>query len=49
MAFLDWQTSFSVNVKEIDDQHQYLVSLINNLHAAMRTGQDKDTLGKLIN
>ena len=49
MAFLDWQPGFSVNVKEIDDQHQYLVSLINNLYIAMRGGQDKDALEKLIN
>jgi hemerythrin len=49
MAFLDWQPNFSVSVKEIDDQHQYLISLINNLYAAMQSGQDREALGKLIN
>lgn len=49
MAFLDWQPNFSVNVKELDDQHQYLVSLINDLYVAMRNGEDRQALGKLIN
>ena len=49
MAFLDWHPDFSVKVKELDDQHQYLISLINTLHDAMRNGEDRDALGKLIN
>ena len=48
MAFIKWDDSFSVNVVEIDDQHKKLVEMINDLHDAMRHGQSKLVLSKII-
>lgn len=31
--FLNWENIYSVNVKEIDDQHKKLFSLINEVHS----------------
>ncbi len=49
MALIQWDGSFSVKVAEIDQQHQKLVSMINELNDAMRQGKGKDVLGKIIN
>lgn len=53
MAFVIWEDTMSVNVKEIDDQHKKLISLINELHEGIQSGEQKDisgyTLEELIN
>jgi len=49
MAFIQWDDSFSVNVVAIDKQHQKLVGMINDLHDAMKQGQGKFILSKIIN
>jgi hemerythrin len=48
MALITWNDSFSVQVAEIDRQHQKLVAMINDLDAAMRQGKGKDTLAQII-
>ena len=49
MALIKWDDSFSVKVTEIDQQHQKLVSMINELNGAMQKGKGKDALGDIIN
>jgi hemerythrin len=48
MALLQWDKSFSVNVEEIDKQHQKLVSMINDLNDAMKQGKGRDVLAIII-
>ncbi len=45
MAFLNWEDKYSVNLKEIDEQHKVWIGLINNLHDAMKVGKGKEALG----
>jgi hemerythrin len=51
VAFLTWDTSYSVSVKSFDAAHQKLFSLINELHSAMKSGKGRTiiaaTLGEL--
>jgi hemerythrin len=51
VAFLTWDTSYSVGVKTFDAAHQKLFSLINELHSAMQSGKGRtiiaDTLCEL--
>ncbi len=48
MAILNWNDSLSVNVAEIDQQHQQLVKMANKLNNAMRERKAKDVLGEII-
>jgi hemerythrin len=49
VALIQWSSSLSVKVKQIDDEHQKLIKLINDLNDAMRVGKGKDVLSKIIN
>jgi len=48
MALLNWQSDYSVNIKEIDLQHMKLIELINQLHNAMKAGKGKEVMGKIL-
>ena len=49
MALIQWNDDLNVGVLEIDRQHQRLVGMINDLNDAMKQGQGKAVLGKIIN
>ena len=48
MGSFSWNETYSVNVKEIDEQHKRLFALISELHEAMMKGQGKQVLGKIL-
>ena len=52
MPFIEWDEKYSVNVKEIDDQHKGLFLVINDLNDAVSAGKAPDvietTVSKLI-
>jgi hemerythrin len=39
MALVDWKSEYSVDVQQIDKEHQKLFSMLNELHDAMRSGK----------
>ena len=47
MALIQWNNDLSVNVKEIDTQHQNLIRMINELFDAMKVGKGTEVLGKI--
>lgn len=49
MSLIQWGPKYSVNIKEIDSQHQKLMTLINQLYDAMTAGHGKEALGKVLN
>jgi len=40
--------TYSVKVREIDEQHKKLIGMINELHEKMKEGKGKDILQKII-
>lgn len=48
MALINWHPSYTVNIKEIDKQHQQLVTVINDLHHGMKTGKGKEVLSDVL-
>lgn len=48
MPLITWDETYSVNIREIDDQHKKLFNLINILCDAMREGRDNDVLGRVL-
>lgn len=53
MALFTWNASYSVGISEIDQHHQQLMDMVNELNAAMLDKKGKEVvggiLGKLIN
>ncbi len=48
MGFVDWKQEYNLDIGIIDKQHQMLVTMINELHAAMTGGRDRAALEKII-
>lgn len=48
MAFFDWKEEYSVNIREIDRQHQRLVALLNNVYETLKKGEGIEALGGIL-
>ncbi len=48
MAIIKWDNTMSVNIAEIDGQHQKLVAMINELDDAMRQGKGKEIVSTIV-
>lgn len=48
MALTSWNDQYSVNIPELDQQHQKLLAMLNELHEAMKQGKSKEIVEKLV-
>jgi hemerythrin len=48
MSLFVWDSKYSVNIREIDQQHQKLFALFNQLYEAMQEGYGNDVVGKVL-
>jgi hemerythrin len=48
MAIIEWSDSYSLGIFDVDSQHKKLVTLVNDLHSAMKNGQSKEIIGNII-
>jgi hemerythrin len=42
-----WKDEYTVGIKEIDDQHKYFLSILNDLYNAVITSKDREELNSL--
>jgi len=48
MAMFGWNEKYSVNIREIDDQHKKLIGMVGQLHDAMGQGKGKQALDEVL-
>lgn len=48
MAFIEWNESMSVGVGILDNDHKYMISIVNELHEGIVAGHDKEILGNVL-
>jgi hemerythrin len=48
MPLMVWNDKFSVGVTVIDQEHQKLVGMVNELYDAVQSGHGKEVLGKIL-
>jgi hemerythrin-like metal-binding protein len=49
MALIEWDDGrYSTSIEKMDQQHQRLFGLLNDLHAAMTEGKDEEQLGDIL-
>ena len=48
MTLVQWNDTYSINVAEVDRQHQQLFDLINELHEAMTEGRVRHTMATVV-
>lgn len=49
MSIIEWHESMSVNIDEIDRQHQNLVLTIQKLEDSIKQGRSRDVLQEILN
>ena len=49
MSLVLWNNSLSVNIKQVDLQHQRLVEMINKLDGSMKKGHSSIVITKILN
>jgi methyl-accepting chemotaxis protein/hemerythrin len=45
---IDWSDTYSVGVASMDEEHQRLIGIINNLNNAMHSGHGREAIGTIL-
>lgn len=48
MAIMIWNSTYSVGVQELDDQHKGLIHMINEMHYAMNQDKGQDAISSIV-
>ncbi len=48
MAFMEWCDKYMLGLKEVDEQHEQLFNIVNQLHQAVVEGADQSVVGAIL-
>jgi len=48
MSLLEWRDEFRIGIAEVDHEHQVLIGLINDLHAALGADRSGETIEEFL-
>lgn len=48
MSFMVWSESYSLGIKNVDEQHEHLFKLVNKLHDSVMEGLEQNTLSDIL-
>lgn len=48
MSFLDWENKYKVNVEVIDQQHEHLFEIVNNMYNSIVKGEEQNALADVL-
>ena len=48
MSFFPWHARYAVGIPEVDDQHRFLVGLVDEFYAAMQAGKGRPLVRELL-
>ena len=48
MSYVEWNDTYSVEIKEMDNHHKKLIDIINRLHEGISSGHSEETLRKTL-
>lgn len=48
MSKIEWNQNFSIAIEELDEEHQILINIVNQLCDAMRSKQSKSALPEIL-
>ena len=48
MAVMIWNETYSVGVRELDDQHKSLIHMINEMHYAMNNDKGQEVISSIV-
>ena len=47
MTYISWDTTFSIRVRELDEQHKRLINILNNILECLAEGSGQRTVAEL--
>ena len=48
MPIVTWRDEYNINVEQLDSQHQKMLEIVNNLHAAVEARENKSVLRDML-